>query len=187
MRGLAFFLLFLAFSSFAWAHRINIFAYVKGRQIVGQVYFSDGSPARGVKVQLFSPVGELLASTSTDAQGRFSFALPEHDQVRMVALGQMGHRAEMSLKLRPGSQNKPTRGGGTGLMSERPSPSAVCATADWVRLVHEEVEQEVLPLRSLLEQILKEVKKPSWGDVFSGLGYILGLSGWLLWFKTRKS
>ena len=177
---LCMFLAFFFCSAPTWAHRINLFAYVEGGQIVGEVYFADGSPTKGAQVELLSPAGQPLAEAKTNAEGRFTLPLPDLPEVKIVAQAQMGHRAEMTLRLGQGAAPRAPLAQGPTAKSDSPPE-------DLARLVREEVRREVLPLRTLLEEILKELRQPGLKDIFAGLGYILGLSGWFLWFKSRRS
>ncbi len=190
MKKFPFFLiLFLSFSSIALAHRVNIFAYVEGEAVKGEVYFSDGTPAKGALVTL-QPLNssQILAKTKTDQEGQFSLSLPKglkEKEVRVVALAEMGHRAEMKLALKPeapGPQERP-------LITNQETAPAVTASLsekEIISLVDQELQKELAPIKSLLEEILKELQRPSFSEVIGGIGYIFGLFGLIAWAYSRR-
>lgn len=71
-------LLALAVSLPVSAHRVNVFAWPEGREIVVESGFSGGSKARGAVVTVTSPAGgAALATGKTDAKGIWRFVPPE--------------------------------------------------------------------------------------------------------------
>ncbi len=84
------------------AHRLRIFAYLEGGQILGEAAFSGGGIPKNVEiVVLGAEEKKLLASTRTDLQGNFSFPLSvlagvEGDVLFVIETGD-GHRAEWKM------------------------------------------------------------------------------------------
>ncbi len=184
---------FLSFSAIAQAHRVNIFAYVEGEAIKGEVYFSDGTPAKGALVTL-KPLNDsqVLAKTRTDKQGQFRLSLPKDlkaREVRVVALAEMGHRAEMKLTLeQTGSERTPSPQE-KALITQQTTPSVTASLSEEeiISLVDQELQKELAPIKALLEEILKELQKPSFSEVVGGIGYIFGLFGLMAWAYSRRN
>ncbi|MEA3508797.1 MAG: hypothetical protein U9R40_07765, partial [Synergistota bacterium] len=53
----------------AYAHKVSIWAYVEGEALQGQVYFSDGAPAKKTAVTLFDTAGKECGKTATADDG----------------------------------------------------------------------------------------------------------------------
>lgn len=185
--------LVLGLVSTAWAHKISIFAYVEGQAIKGEVYFNDGSPAKGAKVTLLPAKGsKVLAETKTDKEGQFSLPLPQgiSGTVRLVALAEMGHRAEMKLALRQESSapESPasTETGAPAVQETAAGVTTSFSEKELTALIDRELQKELAPIKSLLEDILKELQKPSFSEIIGGIGYIFGLFGIMAWAYSRK-
>ena len=72
--------LFLALTAQApaMAHRVNIFAYVEGNDVLVECVFSTSSPVRDGQINVFDSVsGEELLQGKTDDKGFFRFPVPE--------------------------------------------------------------------------------------------------------------
>lgn len=148
MRLLGLWLLVSLWSGICFAHRINVFAFFEGQEIRGEVFFSDGKPARKAKIEV--KLGEKTYRTQTDEEGRFSLKLPQKPQaeVKIIAYAGLGHRATLTL-----SPEK----------TETKDKSSKAKT---------------LPAKP-------PHLGPSWRDILSGLGYIVGIFGILAYLKAR--
>lgn len=69
-------LFLLAFAAPAQAHKLKVFATVAGDSIAGYAFFIGGGRARGTPWIAKDSAGATLISGTTDAEGRFAFALP---------------------------------------------------------------------------------------------------------------
>lgn len=165
-----------------FAHRIGLFAYVEEEKIQGQVYFVDGTPAKKAQVKLMDLKGKVLASTLTDQQGKFFFKRPvtKEGPLRIVALAEAGHRTEMILHLNPKTEDGSYQKGSSVFKNSSLSREEISS------LVRKEVQKELEPIKNLLEEILKELKKPSFHEIISGFGYIIGFFGLLFWIKSKR-
>ena len=71
----------------AWAHRVNLFAYVDGGRIVTESWFSKSSRVREGLIEVFdAATGERLLSGTTDDQGNFAFDIPPAARQRKADL-----------------------------------------------------------------------------------------------------
>ncbi len=182
---LSLFFLILVWPVIALAHRVNIFAYIEDHQIKGEVYFSDGTPAKNAKVQILPISGsKILAQTLTDKKGQFNIKLPtnlKEKALRIIALAEMGHRAE--IKLVSSQQQKIDRS------KEIPNSSVSVSTLsqrEIISLIDQELEKKLQPIRSLLKEIIQRLEKPSFCQIIGGIGYIFGIFGIIAWVSSRK-
>ncbi len=178
----------------AWAHKISIFAYVEGQTIQGQVYFNDGSPAKKAKVTLLPAKGDkVLAETQTDAEGNFKLPLPKgvKGTVRVVALAEMGHRAEMKLALKEEAPQTPGFPEGFSPAPEPVQTQAAPVTTglsekELQQIIDRELEKQLAPIRQILEDLVKQLQKPSFSEIFGGIGYIFGFFGIIAWAYSKR-
>ena len=88
-------------ASSALAHGIHVDAHVHDRTIHGSAYYHADEPVVFAKVTAFDPSGKVLAKTTTDEEGRFSFeAKYRCDHRILVDAGYKGHKAPQSHKFR---------------------------------------------------------------------------------------
>lgn len=155
----------LLFSPPLLAHRVNIFAYQEGKEIKIESYFSDGTPARDSKIEVYTKEGEKILEGRTDEEGMFSFPLPSREnELRIVLLASMGHRAETTVSLERGN-----------LKEKREEK-----LEEWVEKA---VEKGIRPLIKLMEEERRRVRVT---EVLGGIGYILGITGIAFYLLGRK-
>lgn len=82
----------------AWAHKVNLFAYVDGGTVYTESYFPDGTRVAGGTVEVLDSGGKKLLAGTTDTQGNFSFPLPKKDDLTIVLDATMGHKTSFMLK-----------------------------------------------------------------------------------------
>jgi len=110
-------LLCFAISSPAFAHKVNVFAYVEGDSIHVEGFFPDGKPCVNSGLELVDSEGKVLAETVTDENGMAVLTAPSSDtDVKVILNAGMGHRAEFPI---PSSQ-LPARNE-TGKTTEKPA------------------------------------------------------------------
>lgn len=103
MRNISFWLTFLfMFSgltvSQAWAHKVNLFAYVEGGTVYTESYFPDGRKVEGGTVEVLDASGKKILEGKTDAQGQFNFPLPKKEDLTILLDASMGHKNSFVLK-----------------------------------------------------------------------------------------
>ena len=171
----------------ARAHQVHVFAMADGSTIQGEVYFRGGEAARDAKVKALGAAGELLAETTTDQKGEFSFPARYRCDYRVVVDVGGGHVAEYTVSADelPASLPLP---GASSAASEAPhgdtkdtesaSASVEIASADKPMLAEqlESLNKQVIQLRKELDGY---EQKTRFRDILGGIGYILGLMG--LW------
>ena len=81
----------------AFAHKVNIFAYVDDGKVFTESYFANGGACVNSEITVFDGEGRELLTGTTDDKGLFSFDAPEQTDLKIVLNAGMGHRAEYSL------------------------------------------------------------------------------------------
>jgi len=194
----------------ALAHKLQVFASADGANISGRVYFAGGHPARSTPVRISNEDGDLLAELRTDSEGRFSYRAAAAVDHRIVAEGADGHRAAWVIdgdELMGGiggaaaPADRPGQGPDAGDKNSPPSegvgasrPSADSAAgiggaAPAARpspALHADIERAIArQLRPLREELAAARAQAGLRDVLGGLGWIIGLTGLLLWWRCR--
>ena len=88
----------MSVSPSAFAHKVNIYAYVEGDTVFTESYFPDGKKVQSGKISVYGDRGQLLLEGVTGADGRFEFELPLENRLKIVLDASMGHRDEYILK-----------------------------------------------------------------------------------------
>jgi nickel transport protein len=82
----------------AWAHKVNLFAYVEGGTVYTESYFADGKKVEGCTIEVLNSGGTRIVEGKTDAQGHFSFPLGKKETLTIVINAGMGHKNSFVLK-----------------------------------------------------------------------------------------
>jgi nickel transport protein len=178
------------FAGSALAHKLKVFARVEAGEIMGSVYFVGGAPASGAEVRVLRADGAVLATPATDAEGRFSYRPDAPGDYLVEADSGDGHVARWKLTAAEFAPVAAQRAGqaevadAPGSVSGTPAASQPAPVPDRAiaALVDEAVARQVGPLREQLQAYEDKVRLH---DVLGGLGYILGLAGLALWWRSR--
>lgn len=195
--GLLLALLVTSVAAPAEAHRLKAFASVDGTTINGSAYFPGMGMARGVAVEVLAPDGSILATTTTDDEGRFTVTIRRRIDHRIVVDGGDGHRAEYLVR----AEEMPQSLAGLPELSAdvvaattasaAPSPPPAAAVAPGATTIGPELEQaidhavarHIGPLREQLDAFEDAIR---FRDILGGLGWIVGLTGIACYFIARK-
>ncbi|MFZ5811604.1 MAG: hypothetical protein ACOY4F_06140 [Thermodesulfobacteriota bacterium] len=88
----------------AWAHRVNLYAYVDGGRIVTESWFRKSSKVRAGVIEVFdAATGEKFLSGTTDDAGNFAFDIPpaaraKKADLRITLKAGEGHATETTIK-----------------------------------------------------------------------------------------
>ncbi len=198
--------LFLTLSALPlFAHKVSVFAYVENGTIYTESYFPDGKPATNSKIEVYNSEGRLIQEGRTDENGNYEFKIPAVEDLTIVLDASMGHRAEYALKSDElaGQKTSGAPEEKKKIQGEKGAKSVESVqqeknlrivsgnlTAEDVReIVREELAGQIEPVRRGIIDLEKK-EKASVRDIFSGIGYILGLMGIALLvqnIKKRKS
>lgn len=202
-------LLFCLAASSAFAHKVRVFAYTEGDNIVGETAFSGGKAAKNVAIEIYNEADNaIITETKTNDRGEFSFPIPDIARaqrlnLRIVVNGGDGHKnswllnAEEYLPAAETDNNKPAQTSAVPTPDNTtPAQKAVPAQPDvdltkqlmseetLRRIVEESVEKQLRPVKHMLAA--NKEKQISLQDIISGLGYIFGLAGVAAYFSSRK-
>ncbi|MBU0991045.1 MAG: hypothetical protein KJ737_01010 [Proteobacteria bacterium] len=195
-------LLFLAPGKMAFAHKVNVFAWVDGNTVYSESKFNGGRVAKDALVEVFDMNGEKLLEGRTDDKGNFSFAIPEKTAMRIVLKAGMGHQGEWTIPVEEiGGDVIADETGESGMgtpekiietpVSEADTPKMPNAfnylsKEDVAGIVERELDKKMKPVVEKLNRLLDPHKKPSVSDIIGGIGYIIGLVGLGAYIKSRK-
>src|SRR5665648_203931 len=180
------FLIIIMINISAFAHKVNIFAYVEGDKVYTESYFNDGKKCVDSKIEAFDNQGNKLLEGLTDGEGMFSFEIPPGDgDLKLVLTASMGHRAEYIIRADELGDIK-------GLIEENIEEpvSAVSPESSSVDLKEiQSIIEETLDEK--LKPVMREIKnsqenKISPTEIIGGIGYIIGIFGIVAYFLSRK-
>jgi len=176
----------------AFAHKVNIFAYVEGDKVYTESYFSDGKKCVESKIEVFDNQGDKLLEGLTDKEGMFSFKIFPEDVIdgnlKLVLTASMGHRAEYIIRA-------DELGDIRGLIEEKIeepvsviSPETSSVDLKEIQSIIEDTLSE--KLKPIIREI-REIKKSqedriSPTEIIGGIGYIIGIFGIVAYFLSRK-
>ncbi len=174
----------------AWAHRVVVFAWPEGDQIHVESKFSGGKPAQQAAVDVYDASDRKILSGQTDDQGRFTFTPPAGTGLNIVVNAGTGHQGQWRLSLEDmGQAPMPTT-------SVEPAPAAPQPRAPAEQAPCPALDNDIeARLSTMLDRKLDPIKRdlaylrrpePSMRDIFSGIGYILGLVGLAAYLQYRQ-
>jgi len=191
--------IFLLMSPTAFAHKLNMFAYVEGNEIFAEGYFTDGKKAKNSSITVFDAADKQLLQGISDADGQFTFAIPQQSDLRITVNAGMGHQAEFVLlkdELSEEDNTSATNNKPASTLSgnnEAPDASATAtqappaATSLDNNAIRAEVERAVgKAIKPLMRELSSMRAEKSLADIIGGIGFIFGLFGVAMYFKSRK-
>lgn len=165
----------------ALAHRVFLTAYVEGDTVFVEAGFSDGTLCKHSTIEVFDPSGKKLLEGKTNKNGKFSFKPPRRIDLKLVLDAGMGHRDEYILP----ADELPE------IAAENDEPQG--ETRSVARIDSKEIELIVdrviqKRLHPLIQLVAKSQRNTGMSatEIFGGIGYILGLAGIAIYFKSRK-
>ncbi|WP_320175648.1 hypothetical protein [Maridesulfovibrio sp.] len=195
-------ILLIIMSTPSFAHRVNIFAYVEGDTIFTESYFSKKRKVHQGKVEILNAeTGQVLLKGVTDDEGLFNFSIPEaikkdRNGLLINLQASEGHRGDWTLTADEIFPNSPVESKPITPPSPAESsvPAATTAPAESIKASSSEIAQLTTQVENLTNKVetLKRLiinqqeKGPGVNEIFSGIGYILGLFGVAAFFLSRK-
>lgn len=191
-------LLGLAVSAPALAHKLRVFAAAEGDLITGSAYVAGGGAAGGAQISIVDGQGRTLATPTPDAQGRFSYRAQAPADLVVVAQTGDGHRTEWRIAAAElagafaGGAPAPGPVAGSGPPAAPPTatsparaPAAPAGAAD--AALEAAIERALArQLRPLREDLAAAEDRTRLRDILGGIGYIVGLTGLALWWRSRR-
>jgi hypothetical protein len=173
----------------AVAHKLFVFATVRGKMIEGEVYYQGGDPAPDINVAIIGPGDTTLEETKTDQEGLFRFEPRWRIDHRLAANAGFGHRFEYVVPAAELPPDLPSYVSGdatslpasTGTSPSEPSRSPPSDSLDSPAEI-EALNQQIAALRRDLDRWKAQLRMQ---DILGGIGYILGVMG-LTSYLLRK-
>ena len=177
---------FLTLPSQVWAHKVNVFAWVEGDMVFVEGYYPGGKKAQNSLVEVFNSANAKLLEGRTNQKGEFSFKSPAKEDLRIVLTAGMGHKNDFTI----------TAGdlGGTESSSQEPEPEiseqiAASSSTDvdlgqLKVMIDQALDRKLDPVIKLIRNTRKE--GPGVTEIIGGIGYIFGLFGLVMYFKSKK-
>ena len=187
----------------AQAHKVYVFAWVEGDTVYVDAYFSKSRKAQDSLVEVLDDAGQKLLEGRTDDQGSFSFKVPQKTNLHIVVSAGMGHKNEFVLS----ADEFPDVAGGTSTpaasatlpvaaapasaatSTSEAAPAAVAGGVDEEqlrRIMDEVLTKHMAPLARAVAALNEEDEGPGAVQIIGGLGWIFGIMGLVMYFRSRK-
>ena len=191
----------LTFSSEpVWAHRVNIFPWVDGDMVHTQSKIGGGKKVKDARVLVYDLKDNLLLEGKTDANGMFSFPIPQKTGLKVVLDASMGHRAEWKIPYDEIAQSVSQGSGPVAVESSFKDLSArnsniqdqltsagSDATAlqreDIRKIINDALDEKLRPIKTMLADRVD--RGPGVTEIIGGIGYIFGLVGIAMFVANR--
>jgi len=170
----------------ALAHRIQVFAYPSGGEVIVEATVGNGQPVTtGSEVTVTKSVnGDVLLRGETDMKGQFTFPIPDlspNTGLLIAVNSGMGHLGSITLPPEELKKQQPAK---TPETEESKTSSLSPEEQRLSELVSRAVAREVEPLKHMLA---KEMDSgPSMRDIIGGIGWLVGIGGLLAALKKRR-
>ena len=196
----------------ALAHRVNIFAWTEGNEIVAECGFNGGNKVKQGQVVVFdAATGAKLLEGRTDDFGVYRFPVSAEGKahgVRIVIKAGEGHQNEWTVEAAELATIQPGTGAAPAASSAPASATAVAAApaaqapaspktdkapaqqaanisaAELQTIVNTALDAKLGPIRKELAEM--RVARPGFSEIFGGIGWLVGLAGIALYFKGRR-
>ena len=174
----------------AWAHKLFVFASVQGKAIHGEAYYQDGSPAQNVRIAGLVLDGDTLDTTTTHAEGKFTYHPRSRRAHRFVADAGFGHRAEYTVAaeelpsdLSEGRAADPKPDTGLGSAAPARERGIPDGSPEDLAAEVQALGQQIAAMRGDLVKWQAALRLQ---DVLGGVGYILGILGVMSYFLAGR-
>jgi nickel transport protein len=181
------------------AHGVSVFAYAEGDTVLVDGYFHDGAKCKDCMVEAFDSHDSTVAKGKTDASGKFSFTAPARIDMVIRLSDPVGHLAEYRLPASDLPESLPAASGEleiaagtTHAHSHAPTESGTSVDAqngkrhdptEIEQMVEKAVARQLEPVRRAMEE---SGRRRRISDVIGGIGYIVGLMGIILYFRSKR-
>lgn len=171
--------LFFAMATPVLAHRINIFALDEGGEVYTESTFAGKRPVKKGTVRVFNRQKVLLLTGETNEKGIYTFARPDSGMLTVEVDAGMGHKNSWELEAVEGAVHVEAPVEDTVYPLEASmTPIGSLSPSDWKKM--EAVVETAVTLS--LHRAKAETRLQ---DIVGGFGYIVGLLGFALWFRSR--
>lgn len=177
--------------SSAFAHKVNLFAYVDGNSIVTESGYSRTNRVNKGTVTMYAPDGTELDKGTTDEKGHLVFPIPEDARkgmdLRLVLYAGEGHGAEWTIKASEISgipESTPTSTSKIQSSTVAASAESTIPAAALEATVDKVIKRELAPVKVMLAEM--HDTGPGMTEIFGGIGWLVGLAGLLAYARSRQ-
>ncbi len=202
------------FAEFAFAHKIYIYAWVKGDTVYTQSYAGGKKAVKNGKILVLDNNENTILTGMTDSKGEFSFKIPKESELKVVLDDGMGHRANWTIPVdevknvevkdvdhqHEHQHEHEAKETDAILVSTRPNRAqkqeavvmennlqSPCLSSEELESVVEKVvEKKMQEVVAKLDKAVKDDNGPTVTDILGGIGYIFGLVGIGSYFNYRR-
>lgn len=175
-------------------------------------YFVDGTKAKNSLVEVFdAETGQKLLEGKTNGAGVFSFKIPKLTALKLILTASMGHKNDYTISRQEVAEALGQAGG----RRQEESPKnrrffeaeesvdreqtvvqkgkmpaervKVVSSEEIERIVERVLERKLQPIKSILLKLQEESSRPGMTEIIGGIGYIMGIMGIVLYFKSRRN
>lgn len=186
LSSLAVFLVAFLSPGDAFAHRVNLFAWVEGNTVYCEAKYPDGTRVKEGLIRVLDRSGRELLQGKTNERGEFSFPIPRREDLTIVLEAGMGHRADWPLSAEElGGAEAPSAPSSAAADAPALPPAAVSLTpAELEQAIEKALDRKLAPVVKMMAEL--QTPRVRVSDVLGGLGWILGLAGLAAWLKSRR-
>ncbi|CAN2045670.1 nickel transport protein [Candidatus Magnetomoraceae bacterium gMMP-1] len=167
------------------AHKVYIFAWVEGNTIYTESKFSSGKPTKNANIMVVDDSGKNLLSGKTNEKGEFSFKIPKKTNLNILVEAGMGHKNKWIIKASEIGIDVKTHSHASLRIDEETHGRASLMNKNEIQIIVEKALDN--KLRPIIKMLLESTEqKPTFKDIFGGIGYILGLLGIAAYIYYRK-
>ncbi len=186
-------LFFTLFNGNAFAHKINVFAWVEGSKINIESKFNGGKKVFNGKV-VVSSNGKTVYQGKTNSKGKHSFKIPMKKDLKIIVDAGHGHKGFWIIKKEEldGSENDSmnkelVESDNNSRNIERKPSISIEKNSDCEvgAIVDEIIRKRLIPINNQIA-LLRKSKETRFQDIVGGIGYIFGLMGIFLYFKYGR-
>ncbi len=184
-----------------YGHRIDVFCYTEDNVIKCYSKFSTGTPVRYGKYQVYIRK-KLIYEGKSDDQGNFVYKIPKEllnnpKDLKIVCIAEMGHENywivkkeeyATNIQKEPSSDNDFFDEEEDLSKENKTTQTTHQASIDIIRLeksIRKIIASELSPIK--LELVKLQEPKIDLRDILGGIGYIFGIMGIIMYFKSQKS
>ncbi len=169
----------------AYAHKVNIFAYVEGDMVYTESYFPDGKKVEGGIIEVYDSQGNKILEGLTDREGQFKFKIPKKDDLKIILNATMGHKNSYILSADELSDIYSEENQQRVKPGDSRTQGAVQVSPEQLRgIIDDSLQRQLRPLIRQLSKMNQD--RISFTEVIGGIGYIFGVMGIIFYFLNQR-
>ncbi|HDH53089.1 MAG TPA: hypothetical protein ENH24_01225 [Nitrospirae bacterium] len=166
--------------------------------VFSEGYFADGTRSRNSLIEVIdTKTGKKLLEGKTDNDGKFSFKIPKATSLKLILHASMGHQNDYTLdeeEVREAigvskAEDREQITESSPRLSEPTSPlpaTSEVSSSEIEAIVGKAIDSKLQPVIRILLKLQENSEKPGITEILGGIGYIMGLMGIVMYFKSRR-